>query len=413
MDAGRYEAARSAHARYYALFMEQAWSRILLGQQREVLLDIEADIENVRTAWRNLVVQGDSDDALKMIRSLWSVHEIWGWYVAGEEIFADAVNVAGRRPANAGLRALVAMAESAQAWFVALLGRPAAGAALAERATSALRELGRADELAFADSQMFMSLYLSADNSRVKQIGQEVLELTSDPWLIANVHTWLAYVATNEGNLTEHEAHLAIMESLIESSGDYWLRYWLYLSKAVAALRRGDFARGREHLEHTLTIVKAVNMKRGLHHTLYNLGITARAMSDYNAAQKYLLQSMRVSEELGGKRDIASALVDLAIVLLATGETERALELAAAAYAHPLSVQVTIWNPNPVRERAVEVLQASLEGPIHPEAAQAAWQRGLAADFDRLVEDLIATSPRGDETTGKRGAKLTSCAASQ
>ncbi len=392
-DAARHEAARTAHARCYALFMEEAWFRITHDQQREALLDVETDIENVRTAWRYLVAQGEPDDALRMIRSLWSVHEIWGWYVAGEELFGDAVLLAGGRPSSAKLRRLAAMSESAQAWFVALLGRPGAGAALAERATSALRELGRADELAFADIQMLMSLYLSADNSRVKQCGQEALESSSDPWIIVNVHTWLLFVATNEGSSAEHEAHLAILEGLLESSADYWLLYWLNLNKAVSALEVGDFDKGREHLEHTLNIVKAVNMKRGLHHTLYNLGITARAQKDYSAAQTYLLQSMRVSEELGGKRDIASALVDLAIVLSATGETERALELAAAAYAHPLSAQVTIWNAKPVRERAdVEVLRTSLEGPIDPEMAQAAWQRGLAADFDRLVEELIETS---------------------
>ncbi len=392
-DAGRHAAARAAHAHYYALFMEEAWFRITHNQQREALLDIEADIENVRTAWRYLVAQGDPDDALRMIRSLWSVHEIWGWYVAGEEIFADAARLAGSRPSNDGLRLLVAMSECSQSWFIALLGRPVAGAALAERATSTLRELGRGDELEFANIQMLMSCYLSADNARVKQIGQEVLEMTSDPWLVANVHTWLLFVATNEGNFAEHESHLAVLEKLLASSGDYWLLYWLYLNKAVTALEMGDFAGGREHLEQTLTIVKAVNMKRGRHHTLYHLGITALAMKDYPAAQKYLLQSMPVSEELGGGPDIASALVDLAGVLSATGETERALELAAAAYAHPLSVQVTIWNARPVQERAV-LLRTSLEGRMEHAKAQAAWQRGLAADFDRLVEELMETSSR-------------------
>ena len=34
--------------------------------------------------------------------------------------------------------------------------------------------------------------------------------MSSDPWIIANVHTWLAYVAGNEGSFAEQESHLAI-----------------------------------------------------------------------------------------------------------------------------------------------------------------------------------------------------------
>ena len=99
-----------------------------------------------------------------------------------------------------------------------------------------------------------------------------------------------------------------------------------------------------------------------------------------------------MSEELGRTIDRVSALVDLALTLAATGETGQALEIAATAFAHPLSDQITIWDGTPVRSRAL-ALRSSLEEAITPEESESAWARGLAADFDHLVTNLIEASP--------------------
>jgi tetratricopeptide (TPR) repeat protein len=387
----RYKSARAAHDRFYAAFMDQAWSRILHNEQREALQDIEADIENVRTAWRHLVARGDPADALRMVRSLWFIHEIRGWHVAADEIFAEAIRRGNRWPHSDSLRSLVAMSESAQGWFAALLGRPEAGVVLAERATSTLRELGLLDELAFAFIQMFMSLYLSAQPAQMKKIGQEALELTDDPWIGVNVHNWLSYISTIEGNFDEQEQHLALVEKLIGSTRDYWVLYWLHLSRALSALEQGDIAACRAILEHTLTNARTINMRRGIHHTLYNLGITARSQEDCASAWAYFLESMQLSEELGSTTDLVGILIDLAVTLSVAGETEQALEMAATAFAHPLSIQITVMNTEPMHSRA-EALRSSIANTIASDVAEAAWRRGLASDFDSLVANLIETS---------------------
>jgi len=235
-----------------------------------------------------------------------------------------------------------------------------------------------------------MALYLSAQPTRMQQIGHEVLELSDDPWIQANVHTWLAFSARLEGNIELVAPHLTRFEELVGSGRDYWLLYYLHTSKALSAFDKGDFVGCRQILEHMLTLVKAINMKRGLHQCLQFLGVTAIALEDLDAAQAYCLESMRVSEELGETTENVGALVDLAKILSATGETTQALEMAATAFAHPLSVHVTILNREPIRERA-EALRASLAGAVPPEQAEAAWQRGLAADFDRVLADLLDT----------------------
>jgi predicted ATPase/class 3 adenylate cyclase len=387
-DEARYETVKSAHDGYFAAFMEQAWHRITHDEQREALLEIEADVENVRTAWRHLAARGEPTEALRMVRSLWFVHDLRGWHIAGVEIFGEAVRAANSRPGSDSGRILAATCESARGFFEALLGRVDASLALAERSTETLRELGASEELAFAVCQMCMGLYLTARLSRLREAGQEALEISADPWTITCIQIWIAFADYMEGNFEGSDRRLDLAQNILGTVQDYWMLYWLHLCRSLSFSERGDFAAARAILEQALTNVSTVNMRRGILYTLYNLGLTAIALEDFTSAQGYLVESMRVSEELGSTREIASALVDLAVTWSASGEVQKALELAATASAHPLSDQNTIWNIEPVRDRAA-ALRSSLEGAITPEAAQAAWQRGEAANFERVVAGLI------------------------
>lgn len=53
-----------------------------------------------------------------------------------------------------------------------------------------------------------------------------------------------------------------------------------------------------------------------------------------------------------------------------------------------MSYQNAGWYMDPIRSRA-EALQTSLAEVLDPQEAAAAWQRGLEADFDSVVEGLI------------------------
>ncbi|MGD1993269.1 MAG: LuxR C-terminal-related transcriptional regulator, partial [Anaerolineae bacterium] len=83
--------AQEAHADYYAEFMQQRWRHLKDGRQMLALAEIEADIENVRAAWRYLLDQKNAPRMWKFIKSLWQVYWIRWWNHAGMELFAEAV----------------------------------------------------------------------------------------------------------------------------------------------------------------------------------------------------------------------------------------------------------------------------------------------------------------------------------
>ena len=81
--------------------------------------------------------------------------------------------------------------------------------------------------------------------------------------------------------------------------------------------------------------------------------------------------------------------------LAATGQAAAALEMAATAYIHPLSAQTSVVDKQTVRAHA-EAVRDAVAGQLEPEVAAAAWERGLAADFDSVVAEIIdsVSSPK-------------------
>ena len=84
--------AQEAHAAYYAVFMQHRWQHLKGNRQMLALAEIEADIENVRTAWRFYLDQRNAPQMKMFINSFREIHWIRGWNHAGMELFAEAVS---------------------------------------------------------------------------------------------------------------------------------------------------------------------------------------------------------------------------------------------------------------------------------------------------------------------------------
>ncbi len=93
-------AARRAHATYFADFTQRQWER-LTGFGREAALGaMESDIENVRTAWRYWVAEGDLEQLRKLTDCLWLLYDARGWYHAMVALTADLLKVLASTPST-------------------------------------------------------------------------------------------------------------------------------------------------------------------------------------------------------------------------------------------------------------------------------------------------------------------------
>ena len=76
--------------------MQKHWEDLKCTRQMQALAEIEADIENIRAAWRHCLVQKDTAQIWKFIYGLWHFHWIRWWNHAGMELFAEAAGVPRR-----------------------------------------------------------------------------------------------------------------------------------------------------------------------------------------------------------------------------------------------------------------------------------------------------------------------------
>ena len=92
--------ARRAHATYYADFTQRQWKRLTGNEKEAALADLNADIENVRTAWRYWVMEKDLEQLSKFVDSLWLFYDMRGWYHATVELTNDLLGVLSSTPST-------------------------------------------------------------------------------------------------------------------------------------------------------------------------------------------------------------------------------------------------------------------------------------------------------------------------
>ena len=140
--------AHEAHAAYYAEFMEQRWEYLKGSKQMGALAEIEADMENVRAAWRYYLDQTNTPQIWKLIYGLWHYHWVRSWNHAGTELFAEAVRTL--QDVDDESKALKALSLAFQAWFMSWLGIPESGYQQAKGSVDVLKQLSHPKALFFA-----------------------------------------------------------------------------------------------------------------------------------------------------------------------------------------------------------------------------------------------------------------------
>jgi non-specific serine/threonine protein kinase len=144
---------------------------------------------------------------------------------------------------------------------------------------------------------------------------------------------------------------------------------------------RGRYRIGRRRLEAFLALSPAPTATRAM--ALWAFGVLAQATGDLGAALAGFGEARRVSEQTGGDRELAYALLGLALLRLGPGEAELAGELLAA----PLETMTRVGD---AFGRALGLYSY----------ATAMAAEGRLADARRLALDGLDTSDRAGDKYG-------------
>ena len=207
------------------------------------------------------------------------------------------------------------------------------------------------------------------------------LGLTHEPFT-ANVTTARALI-----NLGRYEEARQLMQKALPGYRDanaVWYIAFSLLNLGRVVLTTGDVAGALAYFRESDGLLAGMNERSLRPDALFCLGYAHRARGERPQAMQAMREALDIAIETRPLNPLRFELPLMALLLLDEGETERAVELYAAARQSPY-IAHSAWFAD-IAGRQIEAAANSLP----PEAAAAARQRGRAHDLEALALALQA-----------------------
>jgi len=381
---------REAHAAYFAGFTQGIWRDIRGKGQMLAIAEIEADIENVRAAWRYYLTQKDISQLWKFIKCLWYLYWIRWWNHAGMELFAEALKMLGD-PENEEHQALRALAMAFQGYYMPWLDLADQGYELTIEAVAILKGLDHPKSLALAYDCLAINAFFLKRYEVEIESTKEMLKVATgldDKWLLAFSYFTTSMAELIQENFGQARQLAETNLELCEEIGDVIGSTQPLIVLGHAAFARGEYQAARGYYLRCLEI----SGEAGFHYSIQTASKymckVALSLSNIAESKKYLLQSLTITREIGFIRDIVNLLYEFARLRVAQGNFEGAAELLALVIDHPASDLYRMLEGR-IRDSARELL-SKIKHDLPAEVFNAALERGRNLDLDGLIDDILA-----------------------
>lgn len=228
------------------------------------------------------------------------------------------------------------------------------------------------------------------DRRAAVALGEEAVSLAraaGDDFVLAIALNNLGAVMTMLG---ENERASAYFEESLEVRrriGDL-SRVALSLGNvAEMALHEGKTAKAAAMFAEAAEIATAIGDKRHIQFALTGLGRVAYREERWEAAGTHTREGLRIAQELGMKLPVAEDILCLAGIAAATGDTEWAFPLAAAAAFH-LSRLAPHAADDPINQEIIERVKAGCD----PETWEQASAEGRVMTLDEAADYALSSA---------------------
>ncbi|HIE22550.1 MAG TPA: tetratricopeptide repeat protein, partial [Acidimicrobiia bacterium] len=392
MDAERRDEVHDAHAQFYSNVTARAEELIPVCDQEQALNIVEAELDNIRAAWRHSLTRGDGAAVRRFAAGLWLLHEIRGWHNSAVGLFGEAADTLDATAEDEEVRIGRSLAIAARAWFLALLGQPKAAADQAGEAAATLAPLS--DPVVHAMAIHFQCpglLYLTRlDEVRAATLeGSRIATSLPDEYLRSEIAGWLAFAELYLGNDEAAARLFDEIDAVLTRRGDNRLLPWIDIGRAMLASKSGRYDEAIRILDVTVQRAHKIGYRRAVQLASQQLGDVLLEGGDLEAAESAYLESLAMSEEMGSVAEMAEMLVRIAKVHVKSGRLDDAGAILASVLAHPVAEQSTLATTVSIREMATD-LRADLESEA---GTQVVLRRGMSANAASLavmVKELLS-----------------------
>ena len=385
------QATLTAHANYYADFMEQAWKDLKSARQFQALAEIDADIENVRLAWHFYLDRKDVAQLWKLIYSLWYLYWIRWWNQPGEAFFSEAVQALEGDSDTEVIR-LRAQVMAFQAFFMSWLGMWEQGYSLAKECIKLIEPIGDSSVLVYGYRSLEVNAYMLHRYQEFIEVNEQIARtapLVGDRWLTAYSLFGQGLGLIVQENFHQAEQLAKTNLAICEEIGDEIASTLPLIVLGHAAYGLGEYSKSRHYYYRCLSISRKVNFYYSIQTASKYLSKVCLEIGEFEETEESLAQSLAITRDIGFVRDIVNLVYEFARLMAARKQYGKAVELLALVVQHPASQHYRMLEGR-IRDNAKDLLSI-LEEQLPPDQFSAALERGQQMKLETVVASLLST----------------------
>ncbi|MFP3855080.1 MAG: tetratricopeptide repeat protein, partial [Anaerolineales bacterium] len=374
---------RQRHADYFTSFLQQRLEQLHGPDQRQAFREINAELQNVRAAWRWAVSQADEGAIHRAATTYFLYCQQKCTYLEGANALAQAAASLDGQPSTPQRDRVLAQLHNHEGWLRIRVGEFRRAKLLFERSRSLYKRLGAPPPPHMggaSEAGLALVAVIQGDVERALKLAESARrgsEQREDQHNLAFAHYALSTAKLAEGDYEEAQKHAQKSTALARSLGNRWflaypLNEW---GKAALALEdraeakhhfqasyaikrefndaegmavalnhlgeiarlQGSFSEARDAFERSLGIYRTLNDRGGLATSYRGLAKVALSLDEIGEARKYLNEALKIATDIDYLPLIFSLLVDVEPVLQQQGRAELAVSLLSLVRHHPAS----------------------------------------------------------------------------
>jgi DNA-binding CsgD family transcriptional regulator/Tfp pilus assembly protein PilF len=366
-----------AHCLYYCNFLAQRMPALAGGAQVDTSLEIEGELENIRTAWQ-YAVDHRRLAALKEAAAPYFIFcQLQSRYVEYTEASGIAVGLLEEAGDLPGLAQILVY----HGWLLIRIGRFEQAAIGLERSRALFEELELIPDQGMGShpfAAIIILKVIQGDYAKALALGEE-LKANSTATGDQNNLSFACYGLTSAYlNLGQYEAALRNAEEAVKISdeiGDHWFGAYCLIELGNVHRAMGHYFEAERYYRDSLRIKQDFKDPEGIAVNAVHLGELFLLKHNYQAAQQLFEQSLSIYQDLNDKGGLAAVHHGLGQAACQAGTADRAahhfreaLDIANKISFVPLLLSLlidisTLMLNNNFKKRGVELLRLVQEHP--------------------------------------------------